>query len=82
MRGFGSVALATVLAVVSAGIAQAAPTPQDRADARFDVYTGELDRAQLGELAELGLDRHELKLEALRGKGTRARRGDPERSPG
>jgi len=70
VRRFGSVALATVLAVASAGIAQAAPTPQDRADARFDVYTGELDRAQLGELGELGLDRHELKLKALRGKGT------------
>ena len=70
MRRLGSVALAAVLAVASAGIAQAAPTPQNRADARFDVYAGELDRAQLTELADLGLDRHELKLKPVPGKGT------------
>ena len=70
MRRYGAVALAAALAALAAGTAQAAPTPQDRADARLDVYTGALDRAGLAELAELGLDRHEVKLRAQRGKGT------------
>jgi Zinc carboxypeptidase len=49
-----------------------APAPQNTAAERFDVYTGVLNQAQLAELAEVGVDRQELELEAVRGgaKGT------------
>ncbi|HEU0042823.1 MAG TPA: M14 family metallopeptidase, partial [Jiangellaceae bacterium] len=46
-----------------AGSAGAAP-PGDH----LDVYTGEIASADIGEIVELGIDRHDLKLSAVRGE--------------
>ena len=57
----GAGALATVL--VTTSTAAGAPAP------KLDVYQGDIPRAALGKLVELGIDRHELQLSQAKAGG-------------
>ena len=74
MKGIATAVAAVVAAAVLAGAAQAAPTPQSSADARFEVYTGVVSQAQVGAITDLGVDRHELRLGAVPSAGGKARK--------
>jgi hypothetical protein len=75
MRGFRAATLAVAVGlVIGGGTAQAAPSPQNTAAERLDVYTGVLTGDQVGKVVDLGIDRHELEVSAVGGeRGAKAR---------
>lgn len=64
-----------LLTVLSALALPAAGAPAPKAgEAILDVYTGEVNAAQLAKIVDLGIERRELQVELLPGSGDPARR--------